>query len=239
MFTKNLQKTLKHALLYTFAIFGILISVATPMVMAQVTLNSFNPFGAGGIKCLYFYQGGANNPSGCTKDTGLLNRVESLLLSLAPAFAVLGVMYGGYNMMQDGIDVKGKGIKIVQGSIVGLMVIYAAVFIRDLTYTVINGTFNSAGGNANTINNTGVQAILRILRTVAYDILIPVGTPVAVGFVIVGGYMVITAAGDPKKVGTGLNTIRNAIVGFLFIVFSAALVSISQNIFGGFLGTIK
>jgi hypothetical protein len=224
----------------TFALlFLITITVLTPMTLAQgISLKDFNPFGSGGISCLYYFKTGNTNTK-CTEETGLLNRIEGLLLNLSPALAVVGIMLGGYNMMQEGYEAKGKGIKLVQGSIVGLLIVVSARFVRDLSFTVLNGTFNASGATASTINNAGVQAILKILRTVAYDILVPIGTPVAVGFVIWGGYQLITAGGDAKKVATGIQAIRNAIIGFLVIVFAAAIISISQNIFGGLLGTIK
>ena len=224
--------------LAVFAIFFIFaVTVLVPVSQAQ-TLKDFNPFAGGGINCLYFFPSN-NVQQGCTKDTAILNRVEGLMYNLAPAFAVIGVMLGGYNMMQDGYESKGKGLKYIQGSIIGLMVVYSAFFIRDLVYTVLNGTFNSTGATANSINNAGVQSVIKLLRTVAYDILVPIGTPIAVGFVIWGGYLLITAAGDPKRVSKGIDTIRNAVLGFLVIVFAAAIISISQNIFGGLLGTIK
>jgi hypothetical protein len=233
----------QYITLLAFFLFAIIsfTTLVMPQVQAQTTLADFNPFGSGGIKCIYFTTGtkAQDLPAGCTKDTGLLNRVESLLYLLAPAFAVIGIMFGGYKMMQDGYDAKGDGIKIIKGSIVGLLIVMSAFFIRDLVYTVLNGTFNQQGGQANTINNAGVQAILKLLRTVAYDFLVPIGTPIAVTFVILGGYQLITAGGNAKQIDRGISTIRNAILGFIVIVFAAAIISISQNLFAGLLGTIK
>lgn len=223
----------------TLAISFLLLStIIAPLSLAQgISIQDFNPFKGGGIACLYYFQTNNTNAK-CNQETGLLNRIEALLFNLAPAFAVIGIMLGGYNMMQDGYEAKGKGLKYIQGSIIGLLIVYSAFFIRNLVYQVLNGTFNTNGATATTINNVGVQAILKLLRTIAYDILVPIGTPIAVGFVIWGGYLLITAAGDPKKVSQGISAIRNAIVGFLVIVFAAAIISISQNIFAGLLGSI-
>jgi Type IV secretion system pilin len=216
------------------------------------TLNSFNPFSGDkdGIKCLYYFSGSTDpknnisnptikngNATGtCTKETGLLNRVESLMFIIAPSFAVLGIMLGGYKMMQDGYDAKGEGMKTIRGSILGMVIILSAFFVRNVVYSFFNSTFT---GGELTIASPIVNDIIKILRDICYNVLVPIGSPIAVGFVIWGGYQLITAGGDTKKIDAGTKTIRNAIIGFLVIIFAAAIVSISQNLLAGFYGTLK
>jgi hypothetical protein len=251
---------MKKLILITFGLIILIsgLSAGITSNAAGATLNDFNPFGSGGIKCLYFFTGTTGdgslnkdkiaNPTinngkatgkgdvGCTKETGLLNRVESLMYILAPSFAVIGIMLGGYKMMQDGYDSKGEGMKTIRGSILGMVIVLSAFFVRNVIYTLFNSTFTDT---SLTIASPVVQDIVNILRRIAYDFLIPIGSPIAVGFVIWGGYQLVTAGGDTKKIDAGTKTIRNAIIGFLVIVFAAALVSIAQNLLGSFYGTLK
>jgi hypothetical protein len=226
--------------IFAFLAITTIITTYTPInsVAAEptATLSDFNPLGGKGIKCLYSYKD--KNLKGfenCNTDTGLLNRVEKLMYLLAPAFAVIGIMLGGYKMMQDGYDAKGEGMKTIRGSIVGLVIVLSAYFIRNLTYTFFNSTFTDEKLE---INNKVVEVVVNLLREIAYNVLVPIGSPIAVGFVIWGGYQLITAGGNQKKIDAGTATIRNAIIGFLVIVFAAAIVSISQNLLQGFFGTL-
>jgi Type IV secretion system pilin len=246
---------MKKLILITFGLIILIsgFSAGITSNAAGATLSDFNPFSKGGINCLYYFsqttslngstvsdptlgKDGKDSPNKCTKETGLLNRVESLMFILAPSFAVLGIMLGGYKMMQDGYDSKGEGMKTIRGSIIGLAIVLSAFFVRNIVYTFFNDTFTAKDL---TINNEVVQTIVRLLRQIAYEFLIPIGSPIAVGFVIWGGYLLVTAGGDTKKIDAGTKTIRNAIIGFLVIVFAAALVSIAQNLLGSFYGTLK
>ncbi len=236
------MKNLINKLLLSIFIMG---TILAPIITSQAqsskpsgtstTLQDFNPIKSGGIKCLYSYSKTDSGVQGCNSNTGLFNRIEQLLFLLAPAFAVLGVMFGGYKMMLDGYDSKGEGMKTIRGAILGLIIVLSAFFVRNIVYSIFNDTFTA---DSVTINNNSVQIIVNILRTISYQFLIPIGSPIAVGFVIWGGYQLVTAGGNQKKIDAGIATIRNAIIGFLVIIFAAALVSISQNLLAGFYGTI-
>jgi Type IV secretion system pilin len=240
-----------------FAIFSININsfagTDAKAPLPKTTLDTFNPFDGGGIKCLYAYTNSSKNvvdgnigsstdkndknKQSCTTEQGLLNRVESLLYILAPSFAVIGIMLGGYKMMQDGYDSKGEGMKTIRGAILGLVIVLTAFFVRNLIYTVFNDTFTNPDGV--TIANNSAKVIIDVIKAICYQFLIPIGSPIAVGFVIWGGYQLITAGGDAKKIDAGTKTVRNAIIGFLVIIFAAALVSIAQNLLAGFFGTVQ
>ncbi len=203
-----------------------------------ITLNDFNPLKGGGITCLYStsnISAPTAAATACRPENGLLNRVETLLYLLAPAFAVIGTMIGGYRIMQDGYDSKGSGIKTIKGSILGFVIVLSAFFIRDLVFRVVNGVLVTPSAD---YSNAGVKAIIDLLNTIAYQILVPIGSPIAVGFIIFGGYQLITAGGDPNQVKKGFATIQNAIIGFLVIIFAVVLVSIAQRLAGAFLRTI-
>jgi hypothetical protein len=205
-----------------------------------LNLNSFNPLGNGGIRCIYAYKSAGKpielaDKTVCTETNSLLNRVEQLLYILAPSFAVIGIMLGGYQIMQDGYESKGEGIKKIKGSIVGLVIVLTAFFVRNIVYTFFNATFNDSKIS---IDNKTVDVVVNLIKDICYNILIPIGSPIAVGYVIWGGYLLITAGGDPKKVDQGTKTIKYAIVGFLVIIFAAAIISIAQNLLAGFFKTV-
>jgi hypothetical protein len=223
-----------------FIILALCFTFLTFAVSAQgtITLNDFNPLKGGGINCLYSTDR-INAPTAvgtnCKPENGLLNRVETILYLLAPAFAVIGTMFGGYKIMQDGYEAKGEGMKAIKGSILGFVIVLSAFFIRDLVFNVINGVLVTPNTN---YTNAGVKVIIDLLNTIAYQILVPIGSPIAVGYVIWGGYKLITAGGDPKQVSSAFATIKNAIIGFLVIIFAVVLVSISQRLAGAFLRQI-
>jgi Type IV secretion system pilin len=223
-----------------FLLLALSLTFLTIAVSAQsaITLNDFNPLKGGGITCLYSTIN-INAPTAagvnCKPENGLLNRIETLLYILAPAFAVIGVMVGGYRIMQDGYEAKGEGMKTIKGSILGFIIVLSAFFIRDLVFKVVNGVLVTPSTD---YTNAGVKAIIDILNTIAYQILVPIGSPIAVGYIIWGGYKLITAGGDPKQVSSAFATIKNAIIGFLVIIFAVVLVSVSQRLAGAFLRQI-
>ena len=133
--------------------------------------------------------------------------------------------------MQDGYDAKGEGMKTIRGSIIGLLIVLSAFFVRNFIYSAFNSTFTDKSLN---IQSGIVKDIIGFLNTIAYSFLVPIGAPVAVGFVIWGGYLLITAGGNQKQVNDGTKTVKNAIIGFLIIVFAAAIISITQNLLGSF-----
>lgn len=52
---------------------------------------------------------------------------------------------------------------------------------------------------------------------------------IAVVFIIIGGFMYITSAGDPGKAGKGRTTLVNALIGLTIIVLSYLIVQIVYN----------
>jgi Type IV secretion system pilin len=235
---------IKNIFIFAFIIFAFTSIFASSIEVKAadegLTLNSFNPLGKGGIRCIYAYKSAGkpitlSDGTVCTETNSLLNRVEQLLYILAPSFAVIGIMLGGYQVMQDGYEAKGEGMKKIKGSVVGLIIVLTAFFVRNIVYTFFNGTFNET---SITIENKTVDVVIKLIKDICYNILIPIGSPIAVGYVIWGGYLLITAGGVPKKVDQGTKTIKYAIVGFLVIIFAAAIISIAQNLLAGFFKTV-
>jgi Type IV secretion system pilin len=231
------QSIIKLALIFTIFGFALAIS-STIFAQEALTFKSLNPFGAGqGIKCLYAAPASNTNPPDCTEATGILNRVEGFLLYLAPAFAVIGIMIGGYKYMQEGFQAKASGAKYIEGSIAGLIIVYSAYFVRFLVYRIFIGESNNGifGTNSNGVatqfsNNSGINVIISFLSYIAQNILLPLGVPVAITFLMFGGYQLITAGGNPSKVGKGLKTIQNSLIGLVLVLFAVGIISLVSRI---------
>lgn len=58
----------------------------------------------------------------------------------------------------------------------------------------------------------------------ALKLLIPIAGIVCVAFVIMGGYMWLTSAGDPSKVKRAQGTLTWALIGLVFIIISAIII---------------
>jgi Type IV secretion system pilin len=257
---------MKHNITKTFTFKNIILSflllfvISAPLFLTtsslaqnnNVTISNFNPFGNAGIKCLYYFQdintaniaGNQANPTGCVRETALLNRLEIFLFSLSPILAVISLMIGGYKYMQDGFTEKSQGIKYIQGAIVGMIVVISAYVVRNVVFTIFvgengNGVFGgSAAGN--TINTNGGYIFLKnlLLGQIIQGLLIPIAIPIAVFYLIWSGYKLITAGGSPKAIGEAMKGIQNAIIGLIIIVLAIAIISIVQRLSGSFLNSV-
>lgn len=57
------------------------------------------------------------------------------------------------------------------------------------------------------------------------EMLLPFGVLVAVVFIVVGGYMWMTSAGNPDKVKQAQGTLTWAIIGLIFILVASLLIT--------------
>ena len=61
------------------------------------------------------------------------------------------------------------------------------------------------------------------------NIIFPVAGLICVVFVIIGGYMYMTAAGDSSKTKQAQSTLTWAIIGLVFIVLAVAIIKVITN----------
>lgn len=73
--------------------------------------------------------------------------------------------------------------------------------------------------------NLNVQAVVKKV----IDWALYIAAIIAVIFIIIGGFMYITSAGDPGKAGKGRTTLTNALIGLAIIVLSYLIVQIVYN----------
>jgi hypothetical protein len=83
---------------------------------------------------------------------------------------------------------------------------------------------NPLGQNCNDLS-CPAKAIIDFLFTVAI--------PLCGIFVLVGGFQMMTAAGDPEKFSKGRKTILYAVIGFVVVLFAGSVAALIQSIFSG------
>ncbi len=85
----------------------------------------------------------------------------------------------------------------------------------------IKAPFGTQGLNESKDVNQLIIKIINIMLQVSFGI--------ALIFVIIGGYMYITAAGNEEQAGKGRKTIVYAVIGIVIITMSYTIVRIVQN----------
>jgi len=111
----------------------------------------------------------------------------------------------------------------------------AVVFIflfSPQVFAQTGGSGSITGGTGNGIeleNPLGVSNITALIDAII-DFLITVGGALVAIIVIVGGYQILFAAGDPQKFATGKKTIIYAVVGYGIIWLSRGVVFLIQNV---------
>lgn len=83
---------------------------------------------------------------------------------------------------------------------------------------------NPLGGNCNDLT-CPAQAIINFLFTIAI--------PLCAIMVLVGGFQMLTAAGDPAKFSNGRKTILYAVAGFAVVLIAGGVATLIRNTLGG------
>ncbi len=63
--------------------------------------------------------------------------------------------------------------------------------------------------------------------------LLDISIPIVAIMVLIGGFQILTAGGDPEKFKTGRKTIMYSVIGFAVILIADGVVSIIRNLLGG------
>jgi len=96
-------------------------------------------------------------------------------------------------------------------------------------------TFAAPGANPVTlINPLGSSCNdLSCPATKVINFLFTIAIPLCGIILLVGGFQIMTAAGDPEKVSTGKKTLLYAVIGFAIILISGSVAALIQSTFGG------
>lgn len=94
-------------------------------------------------------------------------------------------------------------------------------------YEYLDPTFDEATNQCN-LNFTFPDDIGKVLLA-GFEIILRVGSLVAIGFVIYGGFQYIISQGSPDSIKNARTTIINALVGMVITIFASAIVSLIGN----------
>ncbi len=81
------------------------------------------------------------------------------------------------------------------------------------------------------INPVGTDSFQVVVQKVM-SALITIATPIVAIMVLVGGFQILTAGGDPEKFGKGKKTILYAVIGYAVIILADGVVLIIKDILG-------
>ncbi len=82
----------------------------------------------------------------------------------------------------------------------------------------------------NYLNVTTIEELLEAILT----ILITLATPIIIFFIIYGGYLYVTARGNPEQIKTATTALTYAIIGGVIIIGAVAIGTIIGNLVGAF-----
>lgn len=124
------------------------------------------------------------------------------------AVAVLVIIWGGYKYYASTLPGgKQDGKETIIAGVTGLVVIIAAYPLRNLVQATI-----SVQNSELQISPTSIIGLIQILTT---NFLIPVSVAVTVFCFVWAAYNWITSQGDPGKVKTAQDFLRNALIGLV------------------------
>jgi Type IV secretion system pilin len=148
------------------------------------------------------------------------NIQNNLAIPLATVFAVLVIIYGGYQFMFSSIpEVKGDGLETIKKGVIGLVVILIAIPIINL----VQGVLKVSKGGSLQLNS---NPIVEFIQVFLLNILIPVSTVISLFFVVLGGYNMITSNGDSGKFEEGVKSLKNALIGLIVVLLATTIVQL-------------
>ncbi len=153
-------------------------------------------------------------------------------ITVIASYLVIGyVIYGGYKYMFSGGDV-GKvaaGKKTLNQAFIGLAITMSASIIINTIRTVLaaNNQFD-----CNPLTGDGCLQTSDVISMVTNTIqwFIGIGGTVALVFVVGGGILYMTSAGDPSQLQKAKNMIKYSLIGLVIVALSEAIVIFMSNI---------
>ena len=113
--------------------------------------------------------------------------------------------------------------------IVGALI---ALFVPVLTHAQpanVCEVFGNCTAGIDQYSGGGSENISKFFLNIAYAAVFISGA-LAVLFMVIGGYKMISSNGDAKKYGEGLNTVKNAAIGVALAILSFTIVTVVGNI---------
>jgi hypothetical protein len=106
-------------------------------------------------------------------------------------------------------------------------------FLLLLLLPIITLAQSPSGTTVTLTNYLNVSTIEELLEAIL-TILITLATPIIVFFIIYGGYLYVTARGNPEQIKTATTALTYAIIGGVIIIGAVAIGAIIGNLVGAF-----
>lgn len=199
-------------------ILGILLAAAVSISSTQL---SASVFGGGTVQeGILAAQGVGGIVTGNVNE--VIGNIIVAILSIVTTIAVLTIVIAGmYLVLSIGDEgQKDKAKKIIQYTVVGIIVILLAQAIIDLVFKVFQG---NAGGAAQIVGDVVVKIILAIVNIV---------TTIAVLMIVIAGLYLIFSNGDEGQKDKAKKIIIYTIIGIVVILFARVIVQFANNLFG-------
>jgi type IV secretory pathway VirB2 component (pilin) len=217
---KNFKETSSTATIQA-GVFGLIIVLLAPAITSVIT----GSFTAKGID---------------PKELNiLLTQLVDFLINISTFVAVVVIVIGGYTYFTEGFSGDGKSTKalnLVSGGVLGLIVMLFARPVASLIRDTLKVTYRKEDFKSTYVsgNNSGfvsrieyVEApFVSVIKSLLSDFLIPLSSVATVLFLVFGGWYMLTSSGDQKKYETGLNFVRNAVIGFIVVLLATTIVQL-------------
>lgn len=105
----------------------------------------------------------------------------------------------------------------------------AAAWIWGVLFLLARPVF---ADNITLQNPIGTSSFTTVANNVLYFIYADIAIPLCVIMVLVGGFQMMTSAGDPEKVSQGRKTLTYAAVGLVVVILAGSAVTLIQNLLG-------
>lgn len=107
----------------------------------------------------------------------------------------------------------------------------AAIAVWLGGFAVANYAF-ADGGPITLPNPLGSQSnFTSVVASVTNFLIVDIAIPLTAIMALVGGFQMITAAGNPEKFSSGRKTLTYAAIGFVIVLLASSVVSIIKSIF--------
>lgn len=218
---------------------GILIAFfATPLLQTENASAASNTFlgmeswsagvsdASGNLFCVN--QNGAGNCMPLSTFIWTIVLTISKDLSILAAYLALGfIVYGGYMyMFSSGNPGKAeKGKRTLINSAIGLAItMLANVIFTTIRFVLSQGASSGSAGGVTLPNNSAAEVFSNV-----FGWFVGVAGIVAVIFLIYGGVMYITSAGDASKLTTAKRAILYSLIGLAIVGLSEAILAFVVN----------
>ncbi|HEX4104174.1 MAG TPA: pilin [Candidatus Paceibacterota bacterium] len=114
--------------------------------------------------------------------------------------------------------------------------IATSAFFTLAVNTVFAQQIGGTTGNTNLVLQDplgGSCTTLSCPLTAVTNFLFTIAIPLCGIMILIGGFQMMTASGDPEKFSKGRKTLLYAVIGFVVVLLAGSVAALIQNIFGG------